>query len=324
MINKNLETLLTTFMTVGALSVFGIGNADAAVLGDTLQIDDFSFSGNSTAQIVKSINANLSNNKTIYDIGVSLGNSTLINAAINNVADQLGINITEAQSILQQPNCGVTSCSNYSLFSSVVGSNSSILGGYRALNITDFSSTNSSNNAEAVVSGGSLFYSNDTGVNSKLAVIYDGNNNKTFDANGNLNFDLTNSQKLTGIWVQVVSTDLGVDVGIDIYDDNGSLFSATTTNGISLTTLDNGDKGYYFDFVNDFGGNLNDFTNINALRMTLTGQPAADSEIRFLAASMITEETPTPTNIPESNLSWLTLATLSGLGAISFKRKINF
>lgn len=197
-----------------------------------------------------------------------------------------------------------------------------VLGGYRDLDLTRVGSISGSKTASAAVSDGSLIWSNDSAVKSKLQVTWDGNDSATsLKKNGLGGLDLTGNLALDGIWLEVVSDDLSsLSIALDIYDTSGKKY---TTSSVGKTLIQKKDeRGYFFSFTEDFKigttatlATQNNFTKVGSVQMTLNGLASTDAEIKLIEARSNKLE------VPEPNLSWFALAGVATLGMLS-KSKI--
>ncbi len=316
--NRTINKILTVSTTAAILATLGAGQAKAVVIdfSQTKGLDDFA-----TAQSIAAVRgtSTVRFTQTVNDTTSTF--TTTLNGTTT---------ITDTTPIPTSPTGGSIMVSEQ---------DSNIAGDYRVLSYTSLSGLSAQNRSvTSSVGGGTLFIDNGSNVNGDVKLWYDGDNDKTFDgATGTLGYDFTknaNGQSgvLTGVWIELVSSDLGLDnLTLEIYGNDGTLFDADTdgTKGnpvIALTQLgvdtnnplvdQTGKEGFYFDFVQHFGGTISDFTAIKSLKLTVDSKIAGDSEISFLGGSLAPVET-----IPESDLSWLTLAGLTVVGALSFKRK---
>jgi hypothetical protein len=362
--NVWLTTTAATSMAI--LTTLGAGQAKAGVIdfSQVKGLDDFSttemafdarrFVTTAPNGLVRFVQTDDLGNITTYYTNVTGGTTTVPSV------------ITNSGSVATFSNVGrtVSAPGGGTMVSSQ--DTSTIAGGYRVLTFPSLNGLNVNNRgSKATVGGGTLSLSNDTAVNGDLQLWYDGNGDKTFGAaSGTLAYDLTKNAKgqsgvLTGVWIELVNADLGLNnLTLNIYDKNGVLRTARTATGTGTSTTlstytgsgtpvlnptasdianasatatkllnlgvdannplvdQTGRKGFYFDFVKDFGAPVSDFTAIKSLMLTVDSKSDGDTQISFLGGSLAPVE-----SIPESNLSWLTLAGLSVVGALSFKRK---
>lgn len=155
------------------------------------------------------------------------------------------------------------------------------VGGARHVSVTR---TNASDDAVAVevnpagAAAGWFLYSNETGVDSQVTVLWDGGTDATNDHG--LTLDVTGAG---GGFAVELESDVDVSYTFTLFSDSGARSSTAT---LSITSaLGDGDllNGGVLRILTaaSFVGDV-DFANIQSIVMTINGSPSFDTAIRFV------------------------------------------
>jgi hypothetical protein len=193
----------------------------------------------------------------------------------------------------------------------------SVLGGFRDLDLNP--GTGDSNLvAQGVVTNGFLFWSNPADFTSTLLTTWDGQDNSPAvnTSPGLGGWDFTS---LEDIEIGIASTDLsGLQIKVDLFTKPGNVSSFTSTPFSAIPST--APVAYKINKAS-FAGTVN-YSEINAVRMTLTGPKEIDVKLDYIKANLDEDPTP-PAAVPEPG-TLAGIGAIAGLAALSKKRRFSF